>query len=181
MKWVGCRGNLDGMRVLVATASRHGSTHKIADAIGDMLQRAGLDVDICGYDDAADVAEYDAFVLGSATYYEHWLEPARKFILDHRATLAHHPVWLFSAGWLSADHPEASADEHVAELLSAAGTDRHRTFGGRLDLGALSSRERAIARSIDLPEADTRDWEDIGEYGREIAAELVSSVVSPST
>ncbi|MEP6640574.1 MAG: hypothetical protein ABJB93_01575 [Gaiellales bacterium] len=54
------------MKVLVATASRHGATDEIAAAIGRSLKDAGLDAEVVAAGDVAGLDGYDAVVLGSA-------------------------------------------------------------------------------------------------------------------
>ena len=54
------------MHVLVAVASRHGSTREIADAIAQELRMQGVDADVRHVEDVPDLNSYDAVVLGSA-------------------------------------------------------------------------------------------------------------------
>lgn len=62
------------MKILVATASRHGATREIGEQLGaDIaagLRHRGVDarVDICDAEQVDDVAEYDAAIVGSAVY-----------------------------------------------------------------------------------------------------------------
>ena len=86
------------MRVLVASATRHGATAEIAEAIAATLKDRGLKVELRRVEEVADMSGYDAVVLGSAVYIGKWLEPARQFAVDHAAELAMRPTWLFSSG-----------------------------------------------------------------------------------
>ena len=52
------------MSVLVAAASRYGATAEIAGAIGEGLERAGLDVTVASVDDVSSLDGYEAVVLG---------------------------------------------------------------------------------------------------------------------
>ena len=56
------------MKVLVAAASRYGSTAEIAQAIGDVLQSRGFEVTVALPGDVGALSEFDAVVLGSAVY-----------------------------------------------------------------------------------------------------------------
>ena len=91
------------MKILVAVASRHGSTHEIADALALELGTAGHDVDVQTIEDSPTVEGYDAAVIGSAVYMGNWLPQAVNFVDRHQAQLAAMPVWLFSSGPLGAD------------------------------------------------------------------------------
>src|SRR3974377_2550233 len=86
------------MRVLVAYASKHGSTQGIAERIAAILRGSGLEVDLAAAEDAGDPAGYDAFVIGSAVYASRWMAPASEFIRHNGALMTDRPVWLFSVG-----------------------------------------------------------------------------------
>jgi menaquinone-dependent protoporphyrinogen oxidase len=73
------------MEVLVAYASRHGSTAGIADRIAAGLQAAGVSAEAVAVSEVGDVERYDAFVVGSAAYLFHWLKDATRFVKRHRA------------------------------------------------------------------------------------------------
>jgi len=91
------------MTVLVAYASRHGATAGIAERIAADLLAASLPAEARYVNDVRDVAEYDAFVIGSSAYMFHWLKKATAFVKRHRAVLAERPIWLFSSGPLGTD------------------------------------------------------------------------------
>ena len=65
------------MRVLVTSATKHGATGEIAQAIADTLRDQGLDPTVLEPEQVDTVDGYDAVVLGSAVYAGHWLKPAR--------------------------------------------------------------------------------------------------------
>src|ERR1051326_4828734 len=66
----------ESMNVLVTAASKEGSTTEIAEAIAQTLRRRGLETTVSSPERVGDVRGYDAFVIGSAAYMSHWLEPA---------------------------------------------------------------------------------------------------------
>jgi menaquinone-dependent protoporphyrinogen oxidase len=61
------------MKVLVAYASKYGSTKGIADFIGEKLRQQGIRVDVQEVRSVKNAGDYDAFVIGSAVYMFHWL------------------------------------------------------------------------------------------------------------
>src|SRR5690606_13784617 len=67
------------MRVLIAVASRHGSTYEIAEVIAAEVRAAGDVVDLRAAEDVDSLESYDAVVLGSAVYMGKWLPEARQF------------------------------------------------------------------------------------------------------
>jgi menaquinone-dependent protoporphyrinogen IX oxidase len=86
------------MNVLVAYASKYGSTKEIAERIAQQLQDHGLQALARPVQDLDDLVDYDAFVVGSAVFGGHWMPEATEFVRNNRALLAHGPVWLFSSG-----------------------------------------------------------------------------------
>jgi menaquinone-dependent protoporphyrinogen oxidase len=159
--------------VLVAVASRHGATMDIANAIAHELHAAGLDAHVESFGDGPDVAGYDAFVLGSAVYIGKWLKSARRFVEANSEQLAGHPTWLFSSGPIGdRPKPEAATAVQIDEVVAMTGAREHRLFDGRIDRGDLGLSERLVIRTVHAPEGDYRDWAEISEWARSIAAAL---------
>src|ERR1044071_5873031 len=98
------------MKILVAVASRHGSTHEIADALARQFGTAGHTVDVKLVADSPTVEGDDAAVIGSAVYMGNWLSQAVQFVDRYQPQLAIMPVWLFSSGPLGSDDPQPKGD-----------------------------------------------------------------------
>ena len=161
------------MQVLVAYASKHGSTAEIAQAIADELQTAHLEADVQHVADIDRLAAYDAVVLGSAVYVGRWLPEAVAFVEAHGATLADRPVWFFSSGPIGEPEPMPRGDpEGITEMSKKVGVREHRVLAGRIDRADLSLGEKMIVRVVRAPEGDFRDWPAVGAYAHQIAAEL---------
>nr|HQD26703.1 flavodoxin domain-containing protein [Methanoculleus thermophilus] len=60
-------------RILVAYATRYGSTADVAEAIGDELRKSGADVDVKPVGEVRDLSLYRAAVIGSPIYMGKWL------------------------------------------------------------------------------------------------------------
>src|ERR1700761_9396595 len=86
------------MAVLVAYASKRGSTAEIAETVAATLRRAGLDVDLKPAVEVQSLEPFDAVVLGSAVYMKRWRGDARHFLKKHRKALRQIPFWVFSSG-----------------------------------------------------------------------------------
>jgi menaquinone-dependent protoporphyrinogen oxidase len=163
------------MKILVAVASRHGSTHEIADALARKFSVAGHTVDVQCVEDNPTVDEYDAAVIGSAVYMGKWLPQAEHFIGRHQAQLAAMPVWLFSSGPLGSDDPRPRGDPaHVDQLINRTCARGHRTFVGKLDKDDLGVGERLIVRAVGAPDGDFRNWTAIDAWAEEIAGQLLT-------
>lgn len=176
------------MKILVAYASRHGSTAGIAERIATRLTEAGLDSDLCDVEDVETVDSYDAFVIGSAAYMFHWLKPATAFVKKHHAHLAEHPAWLFSSGPLGTDLVdeegrdilEVTRPKEWGELVPMINPRGDMVFFGAWDpeAPAIGMGERFLklmpAQKDALPAGDFRDWQAIDEWAGEIAGKLLA-------
>ncbi|MGA7226893.1 MAG: flavodoxin domain-containing protein [Acidimicrobiia bacterium] len=164
------------MRVLVATASKHGATAEIGQAIGDVLVNEGLEVRELAPEDVAAVDGFDAVVLGSAVYAGHWMHSAIELAEEFESDLSRRPTWIFSSGPVG-DPPKPDEDPvdvgHIRELTRARG---HVVFAGKLDKRQLGFGERAIVTAFRAPEGDFRDWEEVRTWATGIAEQLKASV-----
>lgn len=166
------------MNVLVAVASKHGSTREIAQTITDELTATGIDAEVRDIDDSITVNGYDAAVIGSAIYMGNWLREARQFVQRNEPSLTTMPVWLFSSGPLGDEDPQPKGDpNHLDALLAASGARGHQIFVGKLDTQELGIKERLIVRMVNAPEGDFRKWEAIRSWARDIAAALSPAMV----
>jgi menaquinone-dependent protoporphyrinogen oxidase len=176
---------VEQMNVLVAYASRFGSTKAIAECIAEKLRQQGTPAEARPVEDVGDLGGYDAFVVGSAVFAGHWMEEATEFVRRNRAALASRPVWLFSSGpvgAMAAKH-EPAEPKGIAQLRRAVGPRDHRVFfgawdRGNLERGRLGFAERIIAKRF-LPEGDWRDWPEIEAWAAGIARSLAASRTVP--
>jgi len=81
-------------RVLVAYATRHGSTAEVAEWVAEELRDAGAEVDVSPVDARPRVGDYQAVVLGGPMIMG-WHKAARRFLRAHAGTLATMPTALF--------------------------------------------------------------------------------------
>lgn len=160
------------MNFLVATASRHGSTVQIGEAIGEVLREAGLAVDVTTIDQAIQVDRYDAAVIGSAIYMGNWLPQAREFVERNIAALDTMPVWYFGSGPVGSSSRPAMDEKHLEQLTRLLGGREAHVFGGRLERDRIGLGERLIVRLVKADDGDLRDWEEIRQWAEEIATAL---------
>jgi menaquinone-dependent protoporphyrinogen oxidase len=165
------------MRILVSTASRHGSTTEVAGRIAETLRAglgAGTVVEELPAAEAVDPASYDAVVLGSAVYLGRWLDDARK-VAQRIAARPPRPVWLFSVGPIG-DPPKPDEDPaEIADIVRATHARTHRLFAGRLDRHRLGFGEKAVVMALHVADGDFRDLNTINAWGAQIAAELTKA------
>ncbi len=178
------------VRVLVAHASRHGSTAGIAERIGERLAAAGLDAVVADVEDVEDPAAFDAVVVGGAAYMFHWLKPATRFVRRHAEVLAARPVWLFSSGPIGDDEVdddgndllEVSRPREFDELHELLSPREEVVFFGAWDpdappVGIAERMMRLVPVGRDaLPAGDFRDWPAIDAWADGIAEALLADV-----
>jgi menaquinone-dependent protoporphyrinogen oxidase len=174
------------MTVLVAHATRHGSTAGIAERIAATLQAEGLAAVARPVAEVRDIGPYDAVVIGGAAYMFHWLKDATAFAERHRAELLQRPVWLFSSGPLGTDRVdqeghdvlEASRPKEFARLTELLRPRGEQVFFGAWDPDAppIGLGERMLrhmpASKAALPAGDFRDWSAIDAWAAQIARDL---------
>jgi menaquinone-dependent protoporphyrinogen oxidase len=140
-------------RLLVAYASRHGSTEEVAHEIASTLRRGGLEVDVCDSENVAGLSEYGAVVLGGALYTGRWHRGARSFVGRHREALAEMPFAVFALGPPSMEKADDSRAQLQRALDHAHVTpDAVAIFGGVIDPAKLRFPFNR------MPARDERDW-----------------------
>lgn len=148
-------------RILVAYATRAGSTAEIAAAIGESLAARGYAVDVKPVKEKPNPASYTAIVVGSAIRMGSWLPEAVDYIKSNQATLAAMPVSLFTVHVLNTGADDASRAARAAYLKAIRPLlpDAEEVyFEGLMDFGRLSFLDRIIAKMVKSVDADHRDW-----------------------
>lgn len=164
-------------QVLVAYATKYGATAEIAEKIGEVLRRAGLQVDVLEVKQADDLASYQAVVLGSAVYVGQWRKEAAAFLQFKEKKLAEKPTWLFSSGPTGEGDPVElmKGFKFPADLQPVADRIQPRDiafFHGELDNKKLSFGEKVLVKGIKAPLGDFRDWQAITAWATSIAEVL---------
>ncbi len=161
------------MTLLVAYASKYGSTQGIAERIAEQLRQLGKQAEVRSMDEVSDPGSYEAFVLGSAIYAGSWLKVATEWVHRNQAVLAQHPVWLFSVGPLGTEVEDTERQpREMAEFQQALRPRDERIFFGALDYHKLSFPERMILKAMRAHEGDFRDWGAIEAWAANIAQDL---------
>jgi menaquinone-dependent protoporphyrinogen oxidase len=174
------------LKVLVAYASKHGSTKGIAQFIGEKLRLRKIDVDVFAVGNTPDLRTYDAFVIGSAVYMGHWMKDAKEFAVKSSEILSTRPVWLFSSGPTGTKQidpkgrdlldPKVSGPKELDELREKLRFRDHRIFFGAFDPKDLDFFSRQFFKSNTIREAtpigDFRDWKEIEAWADQIASSI---------
>jgi menaquinone-dependent protoporphyrinogen oxidase len=167
-----------GRRVLVAYASKAGSTAQVADAVARRLADAGLTVDVRRARNVRSMDGYAAVIVGSAIRAGRWLSEASGFVKNHREALAARKTAFFTLCMtLQQDTPEhrekvAAYLKPVREILEP---DEIEFFAGKMDYRKLALAPRLIVKHMRVPEGDFRDWHAIGAWADALGNEMARS------
>jgi menaquinone-dependent protoporphyrinogen oxidase len=161
-------------RILVAYASKKGSTTEIAQAIGKELEASGHVVDVAEMGTVTSLTGYNAVVIGGPMYVGK-IEGMGKFVKRHSAELARVPV----AGFVvclaaAAKDPDgmAWAEKALHAALDPLRPVAETIFAGRLDPSKLSWLQKWMTEKAKSPVGDFRDWTAIAAWARELPGKM---------
>jgi len=162
-------------KILVAYATRYGSTGEIAEEIGNELRKGGSDVDVLPAGEVRDPAHYQGVVIGSPIYMGKWLAEAQVFVEKNQAMLRQIPVALFTVGLSAREESEESkrkAEEPLVQIRILVQPVDVGIFAGRLDPKRLSLSDRAIATMTRAPAGDFIDRGAVRSWASRIRPKL---------
>jgi menaquinone-dependent protoporphyrinogen oxidase len=167
--------------ILVAYATRYGSTQQVAEQVAATLRERGLEVDLEPVRQVRTLEGYRAVVVGAPLYIGRWLKDARRFLARHREALMERPVAIFTLGPTRADEQEwqgarAQLDQELARFpwLAPIAVE---LFGGKYDPAKLRFPDSLLASLPasplhQMPASDLRDWAAIRAWASSLAAKL---------
>jgi menaquinone-dependent protoporphyrinogen oxidase len=159
--------------ILVAYATRSGSTQEVAEAMAAALRDEGLHVDCQPLRSTRTVAGYRMVVLGAPLYMFKWHKDAFAFLSRHQRVLEKLPVAVFALGPFHDEQKEwqeirSQFDKELAKLPWFAPVARE-VFGGKFDPTKLRFPMNLIPALKKMPASDLRDWEQIRTWARGLA------------
>ena len=158
--------------VLVAYATKAGSTREVAEVVARTLREHGLEADVRPVGEIGTLAPYAGVVLGTAIYMGRVHKDARRFLRSHRRELADRPLAVFAMGPQSlAPDDVASSRAQLDHTLARFPELRLATvaiFGGVVDPGKLGFPFNR------MPATNARDWTAIRTW-----ADAVANAVTP--
>ncbi|MCJ7433406.1 MAG: twin-arginine translocation signal domain-containing protein [Anaerolineales bacterium] len=158
-------------KVLIAYASKAGSTSEVAGAIAEELSAKGMLADVLQIKQVKDIGDYKAVIIGSAIRMGSWLSEATGFLETHKTSLSRIPTAFFTVCMTL--HEESGENRRKVEefmqpvraILEPASLG---LFAGKMDYSKLSFLDRQIAKMVKVPEGDFRNWDAIRSWAREI-------------
>jgi menaquinone-dependent protoporphyrinogen oxidase len=156
--------------VLIAYASKRGSTEQVARGIGEVLRGQGFSTKVETAAECGDLEGLRAVVLGGSIYFGHWHHDARAFLRRHRTALESMPLAVFALGpGKDTEEDFASSRRQLDQALGHATGIEPRViavFGGAVD------PEKLRFPFSHMPKTDIRDWDQIHSWALALPAEL---------
>ena len=163
--------------ILLAYASRYGSTQEVAETIAAALSESGLEVELQPMQELKQIDRYDAVVLGAAIYNAKWHPAAHQFLSQHQAALSRRPVAIFALGPLSTSDAaklrsrrQLNKELEKYPWLKPAAVEM---FVGKIDPAKLSFFDR-----LGTTASDNREWAAIRTWANALPAQLQRAELS---
>jgi menaquinone-dependent protoporphyrinogen oxidase len=157
-------------RVLVAYATRKGSTREVAEAIAARLETDGLRAVVQPAGQDVDLRTFDAVVLGGALYTGRWHRDARRFLRRHRRVLATMPVAVYAMGPATGD--DLAMGGSLGQLERALGRVPDVTPVAVTVFGGVIDPDRLRFPFNRMPPSDARDWDAVAAWADEVAGHV---------
>ena len=162
-------------RILVAYATRNGSTAEIARVIGKELADAGFSVDVTEIKNVTTLGGYTAIVTGGPLYMGSVDGAVGKFVGKNRGQLQNLPVAAFVVG-LAPKNPDPKANEQAMASLKRSLEPvmplSSALFAGKLDPANLNFVMRKFLEMAKIPAGDFRDWNLIAAWARDLPEKM---------
>jgi menaquinone-dependent protoporphyrinogen oxidase len=151
--------------ILVAYATKHGSTEQVAASVAARLRSDGLDVELRRAETVRDLEPYAGVVLGAPLYTGRWLRPAIRFLKRHRRRLSELPLAVFALGPRTLD-PADTASSRAQLSSSLAKVPELQPYELAIFGGVIDPRKLTFPLSR-MQQSDARDWDAIDLFARE--------------
>lgn len=167
--------------ILVAYATRSGSTQEVAETIAAELNKLGLATEIQPMRKVRTLDGYSAVVLGAPIYLGRLHKDARRFLAQHSATLKAKPVALFALGPINNTEEDwrnvRTQFQQILAQLPWLKPIAAELFGGKFDPTALRFPDSLLtlfpASPIrNMPASDIRDWTAIRAWANSLAVQF---------
>jgi len=152
-------------KVLVAYATRAGSTAGVAERVAEVLNRSGFAAQAVSAKEAHDVGSYDAVVVGSAIRAGKLMPELLKFLDQNKAALESKPLAAFIVCLAMKDGDEkgrATAGAYLDPLRLRVKPLSEGLFAGAYDPAKVNFALRTVMdKVIKAPPGDFRQWDQV--------------------
>jgi menaquinone-dependent protoporphyrinogen oxidase len=170
--------------LLIAYATRAGSTAEVAESLAASLREAGLLVEVQPMSQVESLLEWKALVIGAPLYFGRFPGEFHKFLARHREALELIHPWFFALGPTKDDPKIFEAARGEAEKELGKNPWLHlrelQVFGGKWDPRTMPfpfSLIKLLPMNPigKVPASDIRDWVAIREWAQAIAPQVKSA------
>lgn len=161
-------------RILIAYASRAGSTAEVAEKIGEVLESLGFYVDVKSVKDITSINDYDGIIIGSAVRKFRLLPETVRFARRFSNLFMNKPVAYFIVCLTMKEDSEKSrkiALGYLKPLYDIKEPIDVGLFAGKMDYSKLSFIWRKLFSSLkkkELEEGDFRNWDLITDWAKRV-------------
>jgi len=159
-------------KVLVAYATRAGSTAGVAERVAEVLNRSGFAATAVRVNEVRDTAPYDAVVLGSSVRAGKLKPDALKFLDKNKADLNAKPFAAFIVCLTmkaSDDKSRAAASAYLDPVRLQVKPLSEGLFAGALNPDKLGLVERTIMKAMKAESGDFRRWDEVEAWAATLA------------
>jgi menaquinone-dependent protoporphyrinogen oxidase len=166
-------------KILVAYATKYGSTREVAEAIAKTLETKTKNVELRPMNKVSSLTGVDAVIMGAPLYMFRWHKDAVQFLTKFVKPLSAIPVAVFALG------PFHDAEEEWQEISKELDKEldkfpwlapvSKKVFGGRFDPASLTFPYNLIPALKEMPATDIRDWKAIETWANEVYDLILNS------
>lgn len=183
-------------KVLIAYGTRYGATQSTSEEIAKVLRETGLEVKTADVnkEKVKDISGYDLVIIGSGMQMGKWTKAPESFMAKHRKELATKKVAIFVSSGAEAflvneNKTDESANNRKLNLDDKAAKYNLQPismtmFGGVWDYNKMNflfkntlvsfkpRLEAAGVKEMQPGIFDTRNWDEIREWAKELASKM---------
>jgi menaquinone-dependent protoporphyrinogen oxidase len=162
-------------KILIAYASKCGSTGEVANAIGKTLAQTGARVDVLPLKKVTNLSGYRVVFIGSAIRMGKWLPEAVNFVSENIVSLQRLPTAYFTVCATlikdtSANRAKAAGFLEPVRAVFTPAAEGY--FAGKVDPDSLSFIENMALKAKGVPQGDFRDWNKITNWAQGTYAQI---------
>lgn len=158
-------------RVLIAYATKTGSTAEIATRIGEIIAEKGFSVDVKPAKEVIDISPYSTVLVGSGIRVGQMMGEAMKFITKNQAALKEKHFSVFFGCMILKDHTPEKIEEvsaYLQPVRDLVQPEYEGMFAGVIDPAKMTLVERMMMKVMKVPQGDFRNWTAIESWAREV-------------
>ncbi len=158
-------------KLLIAYASKCGSTTEIAKSMGKVLVEKGYEVDILPVNQVKSMDGYAGILAGSAVRVGAWLPEAVDFVKNNQTTIQKIPTAIFTVhglNWENTSASEALRKNYTSGVKQLISPVDEVFFTGKIDYSTMTFLEKLLCKTVKAVEEDRRDWGIINGWAAEI-------------